>query len=349
MRRKAAKVWTAAVLVIILSEVAGGVEITLAPIIVDRNSQRLFHLRGAELARGLIRTIKLLDGSGSLVLRLGRVPSEGAGVVSVLDAASFAKYNGSDGVIYGRFAYTENYIDAAIAFFDPATGRIESKIYGRDSSDREARLIDDMGRKVHEYLTGTLGLAPVSVPRAPDRVLWDYRIGLGYWSPVGPWRNALSGISSVELSGYLTPVYPILEEGSRLWGLRVGGSLIYSLGINTPDSESFVYNGIRFGIPMDFAADYRKEHRMGVGVQPFVAVDLVSQERRYSSGRWNGISATGGVVLNVYYRFRLNPGSGIGISAETAFVFYSPLRIEIRSVLFYEHRIGSGKKKRRSS
>ena len=136
----------------------------------------------------------------------------------------------------------------------------------------------------------------------------------------------------------LTPVHPVWERGPWLMIMRFGFSALYSLGISRPDAEGFLHNAVRLGIPFDIAFDYREEHRLAVGIQPTITLDILTLQRKYRSELWTGISAVMGMAVNFTYRFSWNGRSGIGVQAETAFIFYTPLRFELRPFIFYEYR-----------
>ena len=328
-----------AVIMLLCSSILGAVEIGLAPlVIVGRDGEVSSDSRGSALTMRLIGAVKQLDIKDSLVLLPGDVPPEGEPVISILDASAFAVYNGFDALIYGRFSYSEFSIDAVIRFFDPLSGRITTTLYGRDSPDYEERLLGDMAAKLHEYFTVVLGIAPILPRRIPRKALWDYRIAPGYWMPLGAWQEVLSGIVSMETALNLTPVHPVWERGPWLMIMRFGFSALYSLGISRPDAEGFLHNAVRLGIPFDIAFDYREEHRLAVGIQPTITLDILTLQRKYRSELWTGISAVMGMAVNLTYRFSWNGRSGIGVQAETAFIFYSPLRFELRPFIFYEYR-----------
>ena len=336
----------AAVFFLSVAASVSSAEIVFAPLVIEgRDEDGPIIPDEVDFTRRLMHCIDELDLLDALDMRLGKTSPEQEAVVSVLDAASFATFNGAEILVYGRLAFTEHYIDAVLRIFDPEGGEILETFYGRDSSERDERLMEDAAGKIHEYLTNDLGLTPIVPRREIETKLWDWRISLDYWTPVGDWREALSGLVSLGGAGFLTPVYPLFREKAWLFGLRAGASFLYATGIGTPETEEFFYNGIRFGIPVEFMADYRENHRLAFTLQPFVSMDMIFQERKYS-GTWTGVTVTGGIAVGTYYRYRLNEKSSLGLSTEVSFVFYEPLRIEIRPGLFYERRIGSRRKEK---
>lgn len=340
----------AAVLIVLIHPpLISAVEIILAPIVQEGDSPQSRVYSAAELSERLIQSVILLDTSGDLKLRLGELPVGDEPVSSVLDAAEFAAFNGSHALFYGRFNYSDTSIDAVIRFFDPVSTRIASTIYGRDSANRQERLIEDIGGKIYVHLTETLGLEPGLGARGPEKGVWHFRFGGGYWRPLPPWGDALSGTGTGELALYLTPVYPAFGKARRLFGFRFGISGVYSFAMNTPSSEPILFHASRFGIPMEFTVEFRETHRIGLGVNPILMLDAVSQQHRHVPGRNIALSLSMGTAFTLYYRLSFNPGHALGLSAEAALIFYDPLRFELRPTLFYEHRLGWRKTRRRSS
>lgn len=333
-------------IVLIHCPLISAVEIILAPIVQEGDSPALKVYSPSELSERLIESVILLDTSGDLKLRLGESPAGDEPVRSILDASAFAAFNGSPALIYGRFNYGDTSIDAVIRFFDPASTRITSTIYGRDSANRQERLIEDIGEKIYSYLRETLGLEANLSDRGPETGIWHFRFGGGYWRPLPPWGDALSGTGTGELALYLTPVYPVFGKARRLFGFRFGISGVYSFAMNTPSSEPILFHASRFGIPMEFTAEFRETHRIGVGVNPILTLDAVSQRHRHVPERNIALTVSMGTAFTLYYRLSFNPGHALGLSAEAALIFYDSPRLEIRPTLFYEHRLGWRRRRR---
>ncbi len=325
------------ILMILLSWSTWAVDIGFAPLVIEKKE-------GDSLESGMYKTRRLIEELGYLdqqdALRMQLYDTAGVleNVVSILDASSFSAYYSCEILIYGRLSYTENYIDGIIKVFDPASGRIIQSLYSRDGAEEEARLLGDLAKKLHNYFTQTLGLAPYRPAREKEYSQWDFQARLGYWSPVNEWRDVLSGVSLFHFEGALTPVYPLLEKGPWLYGLRMGMSLDYRLGLGTPGNERFVYNGVGFGFPVQISGDYRERHRLAVSLTPFILMDILSQQRRHST-QWSGITASGGMSAGFSYMFRIDEVSGVGGNLESSLVFYKPVRVEMSLGLFYEYHL----------
>ena len=317
------------------------IEIAFAPLVIEGElTDRVLTPRGKAEARQLKRMLNDLDTTDAIKTSFHDNPPSLEDTITILDAGAFSTYHGIEILVYGRIFFTPQYIDAVVRVYEAETNEIQKTLYSRDSADHQERLLQDLANKLYDYLTRELGLAPIRIAREKERALLDFRGGLSYWTPAGQWRQSLSGIHALELGAYLTPIYPLRERGAWLNGIRLGVSMNYRIGINTPGSERFVYHGLRFGIPIEFTHDYREEHRITLYFQPLMQLDIISQERHYSD-RWVGSTATGGVGIGSSYTFKLTPSSSIGALLEWATVYYEPILSEFRLGVFYEYHLGS--------
>lgn len=341
------RLWVVLIMFVILSAAGFAVETVLAPMEVVGQAVPGEELpKGDSFSKTVVRYLKVLDRSGVLQPSVHPLPKGEDHPRSILDASSFSAYYGLDMLVFGRLSCTPEYIDGYLQVYDVQNGEIRHRIYSRDQAGRYERLAEDLAGKLFEYLTEDLGLAPVYPSYEVRRNIWDLRGRVGYWSPMGSWRDNLSGILSLEAAGFLTPEYPLGDYGPWLYGMRFGVSLGYDIGVSTPGHEEFVFHGIRTGIPVELTitrySDSRKSY--SVGLTPFFMLDVLVQERRYE-GSYTTSTAAMGMSLSGAVRYSLNETSAVGLGLELSTVFYDPPRYEIRPSLVYEYRFPGSKEK----
>lgn len=314
------------------------ISIAIAPLVVGSDSVfESTSSSGYEEARKLRNYLLDLDGQDALRAKLYRNPKElSGGVSTILDAAYFCQYYAVELLIYGLIRYTEEYADIVMKLYDPARQELIGTFYGKDSASELDRLIKDSAMKLYKYLSETLGLAPLWVEREVERSLWDFQGRLGWWTSSGEWRQALSGIMSMEAGAYFTPIFPVWERRAWKLGGRFGFSLEYQIGMNTHGNELFSFHGLGFFLPIEVVFDYKEEHRFALSLLPLLQVDIVSQDRKYST-RWSGISVSGGIGSTFSYSFHLDETHAIGFTTGCRLVFYKPLRTHFPVSLFYEY------------
>ena len=340
------RLWVVLICLTNISMVVVSVETVLAPMeVVGEVAPGESLPKGGAFSQTVVNYLKELDRSGILKPSVKSVPKGESHPRSILDASSFSAYYGLDMLVFGRLSCTPEYLDGYLQVYDVANGDIRQRIYSRDRAGRYERLAEDLAGKLFEYLTDELGLAPVYPSYEVEHSLWDLRGRVGYWSPMGSWRDTLSGICSVEAAGFLTPEYPLGERGPWLYGLRYGVSLGYDLGVSTPGYEEFTFHGIRTGIPVEFyVTRYNKRSsEFSLGITPFFMLDVLVQNRRYE-GTYTTSTAGTGVSLSGGARYDLSESSAVGLGLEISSVFYDPPRYEIRPSLAYEYRF-PGKRK----
>lgn|GEM_PF-3334195 len=316
------------------------ISIAIAPLLVGSDSAfESTSTLGYDETRKFRSYLLDWDQQDALKAKLHRNPEAlSGGVVTILDAAYFCQYYAAELLIYGRLRYTEEYADIVLKLYDPSRQELIETFYGKDDAAELDRLIKDSAMKVYVYLSETLGLAPLWIEREVERALWDFQGRLGWWTTAGEWRQALAGIMSMEVGAYFTPIHPLWERRTWRLGGRYGFFFEYQLGMNTHGNEPATFHGLGFFFPAEAIFDYREEHRFALSIFPLLQVDVLRQDRKYST-KWRGASVTGGIGSTLSYRFQLDVVHAIGFATGWRLVFYRPLRSHFPVSLFYEYSL----------
>jgi len=288
--------------------------------------------------------VKKLDAT-PLTGNLDFSPADDVAVapVSFLDAARLCELRDYPYVIYGFLRKQGSIYSSELKLLSREGKSIAASFVAADDVDHYDRLVSDLARKIADYFLEDLALGPGVRPAEPARNLFELPFCAGYWTPDGPWSEALMGIGCVDIGLRFIPRKPQVGVKSRPAYAGIGLEAEYALGKNRPDCENAYLHRISFRMPIEVFLQLRGGSTLALGVGGLVEFDILRQDRKYG-GSYAESTSAGGIMSSFEYRYALSDRVALGLKAEYDTVFYSRPLYAISPKLILEYSFDKGRK-----
>jgi hypothetical protein len=317
---------------------AAAVEVYLTPLnlIDDASVAAPAPLRPeADLTRAMIDL-----GAGNIVDLQPADPGQTSDVRSLLDASRLCQSNGYSLLLYGFVKRSALSFAAEVKLFDADKGSVAASFFASDDSGHYDRLMQDLAERIRDYFAAATGPRTTLIPRDPERNLLILPVALGYWTPAGGgWNQVLAGLGSASLGFRFMPSRPLFTFLSRQWVAAFGMDADYQLGMNQPGFESSFLHSLHLRIPVECSIELSQGHLIGAGVGALLVVDILSQDRLYSSP-YLGATTAPGLSASVMYRYEASGGVTVGCSTILDVAFYTPPLVTVSPRIFLEFTPG---------
>jgi hypothetical protein len=311
---------------------APAVEVSLAPLeVVDETGASPPLRPGADLGR----TLAGMGAGGILDLR----PMEEDPTVevrSLLDASRLCRSSGYPLLLYGFVRRTALSFAAEIKLYDAEKGAVAASFFASDDTGHYDRFMKDLATRILDYFAAGTPHGATTVTRDPERNLVGVPISLGYWTPAGGgWNQLLAGLGSATLGFRFVPSRPLFTFLSRQWIVGFGVDAEYGLGMSQPGFESSFLHTVHVRIPVECGVELARGHSIGMNVGALLSVDILSQDRLYSSP-YVGATSAAGITAAALYRYEASNLVTIGCSMVFDVAFYAIPLVTISPRLFLE-------------
>jgi hypothetical protein len=108
--------------------------------------------------------------------------------------------------------------------------------------------------------------------------------------------------------------------------------------------ESSFLHVLRFRIPVEFELLFNNGHSFALSAAPFVQLDILSQDRKYSE-RVSSSSAAGGFEGSIVYRYYLSEKMILGLKSSFSITAYNNPQIIIIPSILIEYNLKGGSSK----
>jgi hypothetical protein len=259
--------------------------------------------------------------------------------LSFLDAARLCELGGCPYLLYGYVKKQDSVYSSELKLLSREGKRIQASFYSTDDAGHYERLVADMARKVSDYFLVDLGVAEGAPPPEPRRNLFEVPLSIGYWSPTGPWSEAMMGVFSVDLGLRFVPRRPWAALKSRplYFGFGLRGE--YGLGMSKPGYEDARFHRIVAKLPVDLIVDFGPERSLGLSLGGVMEFDLFRQERNYS-GAYAETSSAGGFLASAFFRYALSDRFAIAFEMECVSLLYEEPLVVVSPRLRAEYSFG---------
>ncbi len=314
-------------------------DIYLAPVSIrNLTEDRVEKIDSGDFTGDLLKSIKITDHEG-----IAQIQSLSQGADSpegYLEAARLCADRGITYLLFGFFTRTEIGWDCELRMYNHETRKIEILFLARDTADHYDRLVQELTRKILDYLYTDLGMSAYDPMPAPEKNIFVLPLYLNYWTPAGgDWGETSTGIARLESGLLLTPVQPLFMRGDVPWEFQTGLTLAYSLAVNDADYESFILHSFRLNLPLTMSAGLAENQFIDLGGGLSMQFDLLFQDRLYY-GAYSTFNTAAGCFLQLGYRYGLTDSWTIGVRSALEFAFYSPVQAALVLGLSGHYRIG---------
>jgi hypothetical protein len=261
--------------------------------------------------------------------------------ISFLDAARLCELHDYPYVIYGFLRKQGSIYSSELKLLSREGKSIAASFVATDDVDHYDRLVSDLARKIADYFLEDLALRPGERPAEPVRNLFELPVCAGYWTPDGPWSEAVMGICCVDLGLRFIPCKPLVGLKSRPAYASIGLQAEYALGKNRPDCETAYLHRIALRLPLEVFLQLKGDSALALGVGGLVEFDILRQDRKYG-GSYAESTSAGGIMTSFEYRYALSDRVALGLNAEYDAVFYTDTLHTISTKLVFEYSFAKG-------
>jgi|GEM_PF-3252769 len=256
--------------------------------------------------------------------------------LSFLDAARVCELGGYPYLVYGYLRKRESVYSAELKLLSREAKRIEASFFATDDREHYGRLVEDLARKISDYFLGDLGMDPGGPPPEPRRNVVELPVAAGFWTPSGPWDEALEGLFCLEAGLRLVPLMPLAGLKSRPLYLGIGLRGEYAVGRARPECETARLHRLLAKLPLEIFLCLDAESSLGLALGGVAEFDILRQERAYS-GPYGESRSAGGLSASAAYRYALSDRLRLGLTVEYERVFYSEPLTTLASRLCLEY------------